>query len=122
MTIRIEHCPHPPRACRHSMNAHAITSSTLVPEIDRLVALIAQASGSAVDQNGGLEGQTSARNPWRAVDDSAPSETHGKVRSVSHFPSPVPPEVPANSHSHSPENDLVTPKEKCHACDRSGDS
>ena len=57
MTLRIEHCPE----CRHSMaSANAVThdviSSTIVPQIDPLVALIAKAllRENAVDQSGGL--------------------------------------------------------------------
>jgi hypothetical protein len=133
MTIRIKHSPHLPIQCRHSTSpanaaTHAATPSTIVPQLvpllDLLADLIAKDRvGERSESDARLEGMISEPNAMAgAPDDSALAETHGKHRSVSHFPSNVPPGMPPNSHSHSPVNELVTIKEKSHACDRSGDS
>lgn len=95
----------------------------LVPLLDLLADLIARDLVRERSGDEGLEREVSeAHTVIAAQDDSTVVGEYGKGCSVSHFPSKIPSRVPPKSHSHSPVNDLVRTEEKCHACDRSGDS
>lgn len=133
MNIRIKKStlPRTPQCKRSTQSApnatpHTVTPSTvapqLVPLLDLLADLIAKDLVRARSGDEGLEREVSAPAVTATQGDSTVVGKYGKRRSVSHFPSKVPPRVPPKSHSHSPVNDLVKTKEKSHACDRSGDS
>jgi hypothetical protein len=106
MTVRIKQSPHPPTLCRQSTTSanatpHAATIvPQLVPLLDLLADLIArellrERSGADI----GLEHKVSETHVMdMAKGASTVVEKHGKLRSVSQFPSKVPPRVPPKSH------------------------
>lgn len=111
MTTRIKtfSLPHRPRRRRSTQSApkaapHSATSSTIVPQLVPLLDLLADliANDLVRERNGadgGLGREVSEAHAVTAThDDSTVVQKHGKRRSVSQFPSKVPPRVPPKSH------------------------